>query len=314
MIKNIIFFSILFSNIFFISFFQKTYLENDVKIIIEPGMKLNEISSVLKENNLIKNKFIFELWIKINLLEKKLKYGEYLFDKKVSINLIQKKLVEGKSLNRKITVIEGWSKKDLLFYLNSLSTGQQLNIGDIPDDIVANTYFYNVSNNNKQILDIIISKSQEISSKIWEKRDITIPLKTISEMFILASIVEKETSLKREKPIISGVFYNRIEKKMRLQSDPTVVYAITQGKRKMERKLTRKDLKIKSKFNTYVNRGLPPSPICFPGVESLKGTAKPYNSNYFYFVSKNLNGGHFFSSTYKEHLEYIRSIKRKKNE
>lgn len=277
-------------------------------------MQLNQISSILKENNLIKNKFIFESWIKINFLEKKLKYGEYLFINEVSIYSIQKKLVEGKSLNRKITIVEGWSKKDLLLYLNNLSIREKLRIENIPDNIVADTYFYKVSDNPMQILDIIISKSNDISSKIWEERDETIPLKNISEMFILASIVEKETSLKKERSIISGVFYNRIEKKMRLQSDPTVVYAITLGKRKMERNLSRKDLKIDSKYNTYVNKGLPPSPICFPGVESLQGTAKPYKSNYLYFVSNNLNGGHYFSSNYKEHLEFIKSKKSKNNE
>ncbi len=314
MIKNTIFFLILFVNFSFISLFLKIDLKNNVRVIIEPGMQLNQISSILKENNLIKNKFIFESWIKINFLEKKLKYGEYLFINEVSIYSIQKKLVEGKSLNRKITIVEGWSKKDLLLYLNNLSIREKLRIENIPDNIVADTYFYKVSDNPMQILDIIISKSNDISSKIWEERDETIPLKNISEMFILASIVEKETSLKKERSIISGVFYNRIEKKMRLQSDPTVVYAITLGKRKMERNLSRKDLKIDSKYNTYVNKGLPPSPICFPGVESLQGTAKPYKSNYLYFVSNNLNGGHYFSSNYKEHLEFIKSKKSKNNE
>ena len=107
-------------------------------------MQLNQISSILKENNLIKNKFIFESWIKINFLEKKLKYGEYLFINEVSIYSIQKKLVEGKSLNRKITIVEGWSKKDLLLYLNNLSIREKLRIENIPDNIVADTYFYKV--------------------------------------------------------------------------------------------------------------------------------------------------------------------------
>ena len=100
---------------------------------------------------------------------------------------------------------------------------------------------------------------------------------------------------------------------MRLQSDPTVVYAMTLGQRKMERKLLRKDLKFKSKFNTYIHKELPPSPICIPGIESLLSTAKPLKSNYLYFVSKNKkNEGHFFSENYKDHLDNIKSIKQKK--
>ena len=103
----------------------------------------------------------------------------------------------------------------------------------------------------------------------------TIPLKSINEMFILASIVEKETAIKNEKPLISGVFYNRLKKNMRLQSDPTVIYSITEGKYRLKRKLTRKDLKFKSVHNTYVNKGLPPSIIGFPGKDSLLSTSLP---------------------------------------
>ena len=99
---------------------------------------------------------------------------------------------------------------------------------------------------------------------------------------------------------------------MKLQSDPTVVYAITLGKKKMGRKLLRKDLKIKSKFNTYVNKGLPPEPICIPGIESLVATSRPSKSNFLYFVSKNKkNEGHLFSEKYKDHLENIKSLKKK---
>ena len=114
----------------------------------------------------------------------------------------------------------------------------------------------------KEILQNIAKASENLSTKIWDDRDISIPLKNINELFILASIVEKETFLNEEKPIISGVFYNRLKKNMKLQSDPTVVYAITLGKKKMGRKLLRKDLKFKSKYNTYIHKELPPAPIC----------------------------------------------------
>ena len=122
-------------------------------------------------------------------------------------------------------------------------------------------------------------------------------------MFILASIVEKETSIKNEKPLISGVFYNRLNKNMRLQSDPTVIYAITEGKYKLKRNLTRKDLKFKSVHNTYVNKGLPPSIIGFPGKDSLL-SATSKKSDLLYFVAKNEGGEHYFSSNYKQHLKY----------
>ena len=100
---------------------------------------------------------------------------------------------------------------------------------------------------------------------------------------------------------------------MRLQSDPTVVYAITLGKKKLERKLLRKDLKTKSEYNTYLIKGLPPSPICFPGIESLKGAANPIKTDFLYFVSNYTDGRHIFSKSYKEHLKNIKSVKNLRN-
>ena len=132
---------------------------------------------------------------------------------------------------------------------------------------------------------------------------------SINEIFVLASIVEKETSLESEKSKIAGVFYNRLKKKMRLQSDPTVVFALTKGKEKLKRKLLRKDLKFESVFNTYQNSGLPPETIGFPSYESLIATSQPYNSNLLYFVANRLTEGHLFSSSYKEHLRNIKAIK-----
>ena len=279
-------------------------------------MQLNQIAKVLKENRLIKNESIFKTWVIINNSQKMLKFGEYYFNKRVSVNMILEKLKKGKSVYRKITIIEGSTKSDLLKMLNELDSHKSIKFNDIPNSLVADTYFYKVSDNPRVILNNIEKKSNEISQKIWKERDQKIPLNNVNDLFILASIVEKETFIKEEKSIISGVFYNRFKKNMKLQSDPTVVYAITLGKKKMDRKLLRKDLKIKSKFNTYVNKGLPPEPICIPGIESLIAASKPLKSKYLYFVSKNKkNEGHLFSEKYKDHLENIKSVKKKlKNE
>jgi len=314
-IKNLIFLFIIVLNLLFYFFFKEENIK-EVKIIIKPGMQLNQIANVLKQNRLIKNEFVFKTWVIINNSQKELKFGEYFFKKKISLNIILEKLKKGKSLYRKLTIIEGSTKTDLLRILNELDPKTPIKLDDIPNSVVAETYFYKVSDNTKIILDNIIKKSNEISKKIWNERNKQIPLNDVNELFILASIVEKETFIKEEKSIISGVFYNRFKKNMKLQSDPTVVYAITLGKKKMERKLLRKDLKIKSKFNTYVNKGLPPEPICIPGIDSIIAASRPSKSNYLYFVSKNKkNEGHLFSEKYKDHLENIKSVKKKlKNE
>ena len=311
MIKNLIFLLIIFLNLFYYTFFKEENI-NEVKIIIKPGMQLDQIAHLLKENRLIKNEYIFKTWVIINNSQKKLKFGEYYFSKKISANMLLEKFKKGKSVYRKITIIEGSTKSDLFKILNELDKYKSIKFDDIPNSLVADTYFYKVTDNPKVILNNIIKKSNEISKKIWNERDQKIPLNDVNELFILASIVEKETFIKEEKSIISGVFYNRFKKNMKLQSDPTVVYAITLGKKKMNRKLLRKDLKIKSKFNTYVNKGLPPEPICIPGIESLVATSRPSKSNFLYFVSKNKkNEGHLFSEKYKDHLENIKSVKKK---
>ncbi len=272
-------------------------------------MKLNEISEQLYQENIISNKFAFNLWNKINFLEKKIKYGEFYIEGNNSVYNITNKLSSGQKVYRKITLIEGSSKYDLLRILKEIDPNSSLKLDNIPDLIVADTYNYTVTDNAHRILDYMIRTSKIFSEKIWEKRNKEIPLNKVSEMHILASIVEKESALKSEKNKIAGVFFNRINLGMRLQSDPTVEFAITRGEKKLDRKLLRKDLKIDSEYNTYMISGLPPSIICFPGKDSLVAVSKPYKSNFLYFVSKKTNGEHFFSTTYKDHLERIRELK-----
>ncbi len=310
MYKELIFLSFLILfNIFYSLFFSYDKNIEKVSFIIEPGMKLNEISEQLYYEEIISNKFAFKLWNKINFLEKKIKYGEFYIEGRNSIYNVTNKLSSGQKVYRKITLIEGSSKYDLLKILKEIDPKSSLKLYDIPDMIIADTYNYTVTDDSRRILDYMIETSKRFSKNIWEERNKEIPLNKISEMYILASIVEKESALKSEKNKIAGVFFNRINLGMRLQSDPTVEFAITMGEKKLDRKLLRKDLKIDSEYNTYMISGLPPSIICFPGKDSLVAVSKPYKSDFLYFVSKRRNGEHFFSTTYKEHLKRIREVK-----
>ncbi len=295
--------------------FLKPYAINDSsKIIINPGMKLREIASLLNHEKIIKSEILFIIWVKVNNLEKKLKFGEYVFEGNISLSMVSKKLLKGKSIFRKITIIEGSSKYDLLLKLKQLFPSASIDINDIPEEIIANTYLYEATDNLEKIIKNISILSKKKAELIWNNRNKKIPIEDIYEMFILASIVEKETAIENEKNLVAGVFYNRLNKKMRLQSDPTVEFSITLGQNKLGRKLLRKDLKFKSDYNTYTNNGLPPGPICYPGVESMKGVANPSKTKYIYFVADKLNGGHLFSSNYEEHLENIRKMRKIKNE
>ena len=309
---TVFFLFIILLNIFSILIFDKHKNYDKSNVIIRPGMNLEEISEELFSKNIIKNPNIFKIWVKFSFSETKLRFGEFIFEESNSIYDVTEKLINGDVVFRKLTIIEGAYKYELLNILKEIDPQSSLEYDDVSDLIIADTYSYQITDSAERILNDIKKLSNNFSHKIWSERDPTIPLKSINEMFILASIVEKETAIKNEKPIISGVFYNRLNKNMRLQSDPTVIYAITEGKYRLKRNLTRKDLKFKSPYNTYVNKGLPPSIIGFPGKDSLISTSLPKTSDLLYFVAKNENGEHYFSSNYKQHLKNIKASKDEK--
>ena len=165
-----------------------------------------------------------------------------------------------------------------------------------------NTQIKNMKNNMSLILD-----------EAWKNRDKNLPLKNKEELLILASIVEKETGISAERDRIAGVFINRINLGMKLQSDPTVIYAVTLGKYKLERPLSKRDLKIKSPYNTYFTYKLPPTPICNPGKKAIFATANPLETKDLYFVA-NGNGGHSFSRTLREHNIHVQKLRKYERE
>ena len=148
----------------------------------------------------------------------------------------------------------------------------------------------------------------ETLKEIWKNKSENVNLKDYYEVLILASIIEKETSLKEEKPIIAQVFLNRLNLNMKLQSDPTVIYGIKKKTGNFNRELTRKDLSFKSDYNTYLNRGLPSGPISNPGKDSIIATVNPIQTDFLYFVANGF-GGHDFAISYEEHLKNIKRIK-----
>ena len=273
-------------------------------------MAFSEITEALYNNRIITNKFLFSSWVKINFLSKNLKAGEYKIRKNSSILNVIAQLNKGTSLTRYFQILEGSTHYKLRNDLIQLFKTKQEKF-DIPKNLIADTYGYNYNDKIEEILRSIESYSKRKSMNIWNSRNQNIPLKTVNELFTIASIIEKETSKNSEKQIIAGVFYNRIRSNMKLQSDPTVIYSISKGKQ-FNRSLTRKDTKFKSDYNTYYVKGLPPSPICFPSLSSLYAAANPKKSNYYYFVADR-KGGHFFSKDYDTHRKKIKIIKKNAN-
>ena len=280
-------------------------LANNTTLIIKPKLSIKEISSTLNDNKVIKYPALFNFLAKIYSLKYKLKSGEYTFTQNISPIQTLRILTRGKSIIHKMVVPEGTTVSEIISKINNEERLVGEITGTIPEGfLMPSTYFYSYGDQKEQI----ISKMRTLMSleldRVMTRLLPNSPLKNRLDVLILASIVEKETALDEEKPIIAAVLTNRLKKGMRLQADPTVVYAITLGQYKLTRSLTKKDLAIKSPYNTYYTPNLPPGPISCPGVKSLEAVVSPAQANFLYFVS---NGklGHYFSSNYDDHIKYV---------
>ena len=169
------------------------------------------------------------------------------------------------------------------------------------------TYKFSSGITLDSFLERCVKNMDNILMKYWNNRDFSLPYRSPYEMLIMASIIEKETSIDEEKPIISGVFINRINKNMRLQADPTVIYGI----KNFQGNITKKDLQTVNEYNTYKIDGLPKDTDMFSGESSIKAASKPEKNNYLYFVADD-KGSHIFSENYKNHLKAVNKYQNKK--
>ncbi|MFH1157803.1 MAG: endolytic transglycosylase MltG [Pseudomonadota bacterium] len=270
-------------------------------VYIEPGSSVRAITAKLLDAGAIQNDLAFLIDARLQNREEELKAGEYKFPPGISIREIIALLQSGKTYQRKITIPEGLTATEILGLLNGepVLTGT---LSDLPAEgsLLPETYNFSYGDARQDILGRMKKSMRETLSALWEKRAAGLPLKTTEEAVVLASIVEKETGVAGERPRVAGVFINRLNRGIPLQSDPTVIYALTQGREKLDRPLTTKDLKTPSAYNTYVVTGLPPSPIANPGRASLAAVLNPEENDYIYFVADGA-GGHVFSRTLEEH-------------
>ena len=192
MLNYLIFVFVLVINIFFELFFKDYELKNNKKIIIEQGMSLSDVSNLLKNNNIIKSKLAFKIWIKVNFVETKIKFGEYQFENEVSVNKIVSKLKNGDFFFRKFTIVEGTTKFDLLEKIRNIYPDQKIEPNELSDFFVADTYYYNIAESANELVKNISKSSSEILNKLWSQRDEELLLKNIEEVFILSSIIKKK--------------------------------------------------------------------------------------------------------------------------
>lgn len=291
---------------------------DNVSLEIPEGTYSSEIAGILAENGVVRNKLAYKLYLKSSGEGNDLKPGKYVFDGKYSMGDVTAALKKGGELNEiKVTIPEGYNQKQIIAVLvkKGLVTEEEFLAAaaneDYPYDylpakgdglrlqgfLFPETYQFDGTESAKEIIGVMLKEFDENFSQEW-RTQLSTDGRTVKDWVTMASIVEKEAVVETDRPIIAGVFYNRLNKNMQLQSCATVQYA--QGKVKST--LTNEDVKIDSPYNTYLNTGLPPGPIASPGYDSLKAAMYPTQTDYLFFVAKP-NGAHIFTKTYEEHLQ-----------
>jgi UPF0755 protein len=287
-----------------VSLFIPGPLGEEKNVVIAHGTRTIDIGTQLAQENTVYTAPLFDMAARL-LAGGSLKAGEYAIPAHASPVSIALMMHDGKSVVRLFTVAEGLTSAEIV-RLVDLDPALDGDVSGIPPEgsLLPETYRYSYGDSRVALIARMEKAMQEKINETWAGRDADVPLKSPQEFVALASIVEKETGKPEERPRIAGVFYNRLRDNMRLQSDPTVIYALTQGKEALERPLTHEDLSFASPINTYASDGIPPQAICNPGAAALEAVAHPEHNNYLYFVADG-TGGHAFAADLAAHNENI---------
>ncbi len=296
---------------------QEGPLETEKIVYIPSGSGVRAIGATLQENGVIADAGMFRLGSWVMKVGGSLKAGEYKFAPHISIADTIKLLQSGKNYQRKLTIPEGLTSYEIVELVNKAEAMDgTLDISRLPAEgtLLPETYNYTYGNKRTDIIDRMAEAMKKTLAEYWSKRDANSPIKTETELVTLASIVERETAVTSERPRVAGVFLNRLKIGMPLQSDPTTIYVVSEGKGKLGRSLTSADLRVDSPYNTYVAAGLPPGPIANPGRQSLIAVLQPEAHEYLYFVADG-TGGHAFGRNLDEHNANVakwRALQRQK--
>ncbi len=280
-------------------------LKEPATLIIPRGIGVDGIARRLAEAGVIDNRLLFTLAARLGG-DRALQAGEYAFAPGMSARGVMELLRSGRTVVRRLTIAEGLTTAQVLDGLRS-ADGLEETVSPIPGEgeLLPETYHYSYGHDRNRLIERMRRAMDETLVELWATRAPGLPFDTPREALVLASIVEKETAVPEERARIAAVFINRLRRGMRLQSDPTVVYALTDGERPLDRPLGHADLEIDSPYNTYVVDGLPPGPICNPGRASIRAVLNPLETDELYFVADG-SGGHVFSRTLEEHNRNVR--------
>jgi UPF0755 protein len=285
-------------------------LQEDKVVIIPSRAGMTDIADILQKEGVIdNNRWAFIGGVFALKARSELKPGEYAFQKNASLRDVIGTMVDGKVVQHAVTIPEGLTSEQIVTRLsdNDLFSGT---VREVPREgtLLPETYKFPRGTSREQVIARMQQTEKRVLAEIWERRNPDIPVKTPEQLVTLASIVEKETGKADERSRVASVFVNRLRQKIKLQSDPTIIYGLVGGKGTLGRPIKRSEITQPSPYNTYVIDGLPPGPIANPGRASLEAAANPARTRDLFFVADG-SGGHVFTETYDQHQKNVAKLR-----
>jgi UPF0755 protein len=289
-------------------------LGEDRVVNIPRGSGIRDISDVLVRDGVIDQPWVFVGGVLVLKAREDLKAGEYQFKAHASLRDVVATIIEGRVVMHQFTIPEGLTSEQIVARLldDDILTG---NIKEIPREgsLLPDTYNFSRGMTREQLIQHMQQAQQRVLKEVWDRHSPDLPIKTPEQLVVLASLVEKETGKPDERTRVAAVFVNRLKQKMRLQSDPTIIYGLVGGKGTLGRPIMKSEIDQPTPYNTYQIDGLPPGPIANPGRASLEAAANPARTRELYFVADG-TGGHAFAETYEQHQKNVARLRTMEND
>jgi UPF0755 protein len=284
-------------------------LENEKIVNIPPRLGIRDIADLLVREGVIDHPWTFVVSAVLAKTRDELKFGEYQFSKQASLHDVINTIVDGKVVQHQLTIPEGLTSEQIVQRLleTEILSGS---IKEIPREgsMLPESYRYPRGASRDQVIQRMQQAQARIVQEVWERRMPDLPLRSPQQLVVLASIVEKETGRADERTRVAAVFLNRLKQRMKLQSDPTIIYGLVGGKATLGRPILKSEIEQHTPYNTYVIEGLPPGPIANPGRSALEAVANPARTKELYFVADG-TGGHAFSETLDQHQRNVARLR-----
>ena len=284
-------------------------LAEDRIVNVPRNLGVRDIADLLQREGVIDQPWVFIGSVIALKAREDLKFGEYVFTKQASLRDVVDTLVEGKVVQHQVTVAEGLTSEQIVARLleSNVLSGS---LKEIPKEgtLLPETYKFVRGATREQVIQRMQQAQRQVLTNAWERRMPDIPVRTPEQLIVLASIIEKETGKQEERPRVAAVFINRLKQKMRLQSDPTIIYGLVGGKGTLGRPIMKSEIEQPTPYNTYVIDGLPPGPIANPGRASIEAAANPSRTKELFFVADG-TGGHRFAETLEQHMRNVAALR-----